>query len=129
MNNTANIKDKPTKWSECYRDDLRGISLAETYGWSICFDYKDKQNGRTNIDNVPHDAVSFKRRDANNKVLKALWQTYKSVPDPHSPIIRGVQMRFNTVKAEWRCADLIDGKYANIRVYESIEAAFETECN
>lgn len=106
-------ENKPSKWSECDRDDLRGIELASKFGFTTVFDYNDYHYKRTTITDVPHECVSFKLIDSQGNELKTLWKIYN--------------LYIGILESHWRCADLIEGHYHNHRTYDTIETAFEIE--
>ncbi|HLO91538.1 MAG TPA: hypothetical protein VK172_10280 [Lentimicrobium sp.] len=112
---------KIEKWEDCGRDDLSNIPLAIQKGWTPEFDHKDKMNGRTTIENVPHECVSFKKGN------KSAWKCYRNCKDPNPQMLRGVPYQFNSLESYWQVADLIDNHYRNHRQYADLSQAFEKE--
>lgn len=118
---------KELTWSDCGRDDLQGIALAEKYGWRVCFEYWDKNYGRVTPEYPPINPVGFDLLGEDGKEIKHIWKTYKYVPNPDSPYVMGVKMQFNMIVSVWHCADMVNGRYCNHRKYETIEDAFIAE--
>ena len=65
----------PTKWEECGRDDLKAIPLMEANGFTPIFSYNDRRAGRTTIEAIPHDTVSFGKGDLH------VWKVYNYQED------------------------------------------------
>ena len=87
------MEQKITKWEDCGRDDLSAIPFMVENGFTVNFSYNDKRNKRTDINNIPHDAVNFSKGDLH------VWKLYNHEEDGKL---------FNWVKAK-----LINGHYTD----------------
>ena len=63
------------QWIDCGRDDLKVIPTMIELGYTVQFNRKDMQNGRTTPENVPHDDVSFQKGNYQ------MWKFMKKIGD------------------------------------------------
>lgn len=99
-------------WLKCPRMDLNIIPRMFALGYSIMFDYRDKQFGRVTPDNCPHDAVSFKKGNFHT------WKCYKNVENEKGE---------RSLLTLWQTAYLVQGGYVNHLICEDIEAVIARE--
>lgn len=92
-----------TKWEDCLREDLNHIPKMIAAGFYPEFSYRDMMHGRTDINNPPHDAVSFR------KAGKCVWKA----------------ISFSTQEPVFKVADLIGGHYCNHRTYKSLQEVID----
>jgi hypothetical protein len=101
-------------WIDFERDDLNAIPLAFDKGWLPEFDYKDKRAGRFTPENIPMNAVSFKKGN------KYAWKIYHITSPKENEV-------WGDLQEIWRVAELVDGYYCNHRTYNTIQEVFEKE--
>lgn len=89
------------------RYDLEAIPMMEANGWTVVFSDVDETHNRTTPENVPHDAVAFKK---GNKVV---WMAGKSLSEGYT--------------LYWRAADLIDGYYRNHKSFDTLENVLKAD--
>lgn len=91
----------PTKWEECQREDLKVIPIMVENGFTPIFSYADRRAGRTTIELIPTDSVSFSKGDLR------IWKVYDYQEDG---------MYFN-----WMSAKIVDNHYTNHLPLKRIE--------
>ncbi len=90
-------------WTDSSREDLNMIPTMEQNGFTADIHWRDRMHKRTTPQNVPQDAVSFKKGNVH------VWQS------PYGG------------KMHWRVAELVLGFYCNHRSYDTLNEVLEKE--
>lgn len=98
---------KVRSWEELRREDLKKILYYRILGWKPQFHEKDIRADRTTPDKVPHEAVSYAKKNTR------IWLAEKVIQ--------------NTTVMVWMAADLVDGYWKNHRQYGTLDKAIEIE--